>query len=235
MKSFDPFSEEGREWLDYNSEEDEFGAYENLGRGRARVHSIPRKKKKAKSYVKEKGSDEKGDYLVFGGKRKKRKSRRRKRKSRRRKRKSRRRKRKSRRRKRKGGFCLTKKCKLKKMKKKEEKRYKNFTDETDKERWKLAWEMCDMKNKTDYDNCVNKIVGKSNIIEDIDINFIKNKTNPIIQQPINLPLQTPPGLRKRGSSNLNRRVPPGLKNKIKTNPIYKLGGGKKSRRKKKKK
>ena len=214
MKSFDPFSEEGREWLDYNSEEDEFGAYENLGRGRARVHSIPRKKKKAKSYVKEKGSDEKGDYLVFGGKRKKRKSRRRKRK---------------------GGFCLTKKCKLKKMKKKEEKRYKNFTDETDKERWKLAWEMCDMKNKTDYDNCVNKIVGKSNIIEDIDINFIKNKTNPIIQQPINLPLQTPPGLRKRGSSNLNRRVPPGLKNKIKTNPIYKLGGGKKSRRKKKKK
>ena len=214
MKSFDPFSEEGRAWLDYNSEEDEFGAYENLGRGRSRVHSIPRKKEKAKSYVKEKGSDEKGDYLVFGGKRKKRKSRRRKRK---------------------GGFCLTKKCKLKKMKKKEEKRYKNFTDETDKERWKLAWEMCDMKNKTDYDNCVNKIVGKSNIIEDIDINFIKNKTNPIIQQPINLPLQTPPGLRKRGSSNLNRRVPPGLKNKIKTNPIYKLGGGKKSRRKKKKK
>ena len=174
MKSFDPFSEEGRAWLDYNSEEDEFGAYENLGRGRTRVHSIPKKKKKEKSYVKEKGSDKKGDYLVFGGKRKKRKSRRRKRKSRRRKRKSRRKKRKSRRRKRKkGGFCLTKKCKLKKMKKKEEKRYKNFIDETDKERWKLAWEMCDMKNKTDYDNCVNKIVGKSNIIEDIDINFIK--------------------------------------------------------------
>ena len=229
MKSFDPFSEEGRAWLDYNSEEDEFGAYENLGRGRTRVHSIPKKKKKEKSYVKEKGSDKKGDYLVFGGKRKKRKSRRRKRKSRRKKRKSRRRKRK------KGGFCLTKKCKLKKMKKKEEKRYKNFIDETDKERWKLAWEMCDMKNKTDYDNCVNKIVGKSNIIEDIDINFIKNKTNPIIQQPINLPLQTPPGLRKRGSSNLNKRVPPGLKNKIKTNPIYQLGGAKKSRRKKKKK
>tara|TARA_B100001540_G_C15624649_1_gene559240 strand:- start:129 stop:458 length:330 start_codon:yes stop_codon:yes gene_type:complete len=89
MKSFDPFSEEGRAWLDYNSEEDEFGAYENLGKGRARVHSIPRKKKKvksfvkAKSYVKEKGSDEKGDYLVFGGKRKRRKSRRRKRKTKR--------------------------------------------------------------------------------------------------------------------------------------------------------
>ena len=73
------------------------------------------------------------------------------------------------------------------------------------------------------------------LIYPLDINFIKNKTNPIIQQPINLAHQTPPGLRKRGSSNLNRQVPPGLKNKIKTNPIYQLGGAKKSRRKKKKK
>ena len=76
MKSFDPFSEEGKAWLDYNSEEDEFGALENLGYGRTRAHSTPKRRtrkrpKKVKSYVKESDTDEQGDYVVFGGKRKK--------------------------------------------------------------------------------------------------------------------------------------------------------------------
>ena len=76
MPDFNPFSDEGKAWLDYNSEEDEFGALENLGHGRTRVHSTPRIRKKksqeVKSYVKEKGTDEQGDYVVLGGKRKRR-------------------------------------------------------------------------------------------------------------------------------------------------------------------
>ena len=87
MADFNPFSEEGKAWLDYNSEEDEFGALENLGHGRTRIHSTPRKTKKkppkVKSYVKESGSDDQGDFVRFGGKRKRRrKSRKRRRKSR---------------------------------------------------------------------------------------------------------------------------------------------------------
>ena len=76
MPDFNPFSDEGKAWLDYNSEEDEFGALENLGHGRTRVHSTPRIRKKksqeVKSYVKEKGTDEQGDYVVLGGKRRRR-------------------------------------------------------------------------------------------------------------------------------------------------------------------
>ena len=58
VKVFDPTSDEGKEWLDYNSEEDEFGALENLGLGITRSHSRPKRPKKVKSYVKESGSDE---------------------------------------------------------------------------------------------------------------------------------------------------------------------------------
>lgn len=88
MVNFDPTSAAGKAWLDYNSEEDEFGALENLGRGRTRSHSRPKRRtrkrsQKVKSYVKESGSDEQGDFVSFGGKRKRRrKSRKRRRKSR---------------------------------------------------------------------------------------------------------------------------------------------------------
>ena len=88
MPDFNPFSEEGKAWLDYNSEEDEFGALENLGHGRTRLHSTPKRRtrkrsQKVKSYVKESGSDEQGYFVSFGGKRKRRrKSRKRRRKSR---------------------------------------------------------------------------------------------------------------------------------------------------------
>lgn len=44
MKSFDPFSVEGKAWLHYNSEEDKFGALENLGHGRTRTHSIQKRR-----------------------------------------------------------------------------------------------------------------------------------------------------------------------------------------------
>ena len=75
MHDFNPFSEEGKAWLDYNLEEDEFGALENLGHGRTRSHSRPKRRtrkrtKKVNSYVKESGSDDQGDFVVFGGKRK---------------------------------------------------------------------------------------------------------------------------------------------------------------------
>jgi len=76
--SFDPFSAEGKNWLDSNSEDDEFGAVENLGRGRTRTHSSQRarkarKAKKAKSYVTS-GTDKKGDYVSFGGRKSRKRS-----------------------------------------------------------------------------------------------------------------------------------------------------------------
>mgnify|MGYP001172281004 CR=1 FL=1 len=86
MPDFNPFSDEGKAWLDYNSEEDEFGALENLGHGRSRVHSTPKRRtrkrpNKVKSYVKESGSDDEGDFVVLGGRKRRRKSRKRRRKS----------------------------------------------------------------------------------------------------------------------------------------------------------
>ena len=99
MPDFNPFSEEGKAWLSDNSEEDEFGALENLGHGRTRSHSRPKRRtrkrtKKVKSYVKETGSDDQGDFVVLGGKRKRKRRRKfRKRRRTRKRRKSRKRKR----------------------------------------------------------------------------------------------------------------------------------------------
>ena len=96
MPDFNPFSEEGKAWLSDNSEEDEFGALENLGHGRTRSHSRPKRRKrtkKVKSYVKETGSDDQGDFVVLGGKRKRRRKSRKRRRKYRKRRKSRKRRR----------------------------------------------------------------------------------------------------------------------------------------------
>ena len=101
-----------------------------------------------------------------------------------------------------GGFCLTKKCKKEKQKKKEQKKDIQIHKDFENERYKLAWEVCDMNDKNEYDKCVNNIVGKKTkspdeLIKDINISDINN------DKSIHKEIKPPTGMRRRNT-------PPGL-------------------------
>ena len=104
-----------------------------------------------------------------------------------------------------GGFCLTKKCKKEKQEKQEKKEQKKniqIHKDFENERYKLAWEVCDMNDKNEYDKCVNNIVGKKTksvdeLIEDINISNVN------IDKSIHTEIKPPAGMRRRNT-------PPGL-------------------------
>jgi thiol-disulfide isomerase/thioredoxin len=98
-------------------------------------------------------------------------------------------------RKRKGGICLTKKCREEKKEKLEKKQKKQINQDFENEKYKLAWEICDMTDKKEYYDCINEIVGKKKksvdeLIKDIDLTVKSNMVK--LKQPL-----APKGLHRR--------------------------------------
>jgi len=124
-----------------------------------------------------------------------------------------------------GKICFTKKCKQEREKRKTLKKYKRDSQDIENARYQLAWEVCDTKNKQDYDKCVDRITGRNND-NDIDLHI-----NPmIINRPRTRPskvLQKPPGMRSRKNPyGINQQAGRKRKTRRKTRRT------KKSRRKK---
>ena len=119
-----------------------------------------------------------------------------------------------------GGFCLTKKCKKEKQNKKEQKKDIQIHKDFENERYKLAWEVCDMNDKNEYDKCVNKIAGKPTSVDELikDINI----SNVNIDKSIHTEIKPPTGMRRRNT-------PPGLSKSRNTQ----LGGKRRRRTQKK--
>jgi len=153
-------------------------------------------------------STEKHGEAKMGGSRRKRKTRR--------KRNNKKNKRKSRRKK--GGkICFTKKCRKNRKKKQEQKKMKQTSKDIENLKYQLAWEVCDIVNKQEYDTCLNNIVNSK---DDVNVDDILN-TIPNLQREI---------------QRRNISMPPGLSNKRANivNPMLQQAG-RKSRKKKYKK
>jgi len=126
-----------------------------------------------------------------------------------------------------GNVCFTKKCRTKRREKKEEKELKDFEKDKDELLYDLAFQLCDVKNKKEWDSCVNNIVHKEDNTQEIIENLLKNKREkkPRIIYP-------PPGLKKKNvTNNYKPMSPPGLTKKNRKSFINQQAGKRRRRRK----
>ena len=119
-----------------------------------------------------------------------------------------------------GNICFTKKCRKDRERKKTDKLNKQFSDDGENLRFNLAWEVCsDKTNKNEYDQCIDRIVGKKQTTDEF-INSIK--LNDDFEKKSKKTISPPPGMRKR-SNKINYK-----------NPMYQQAGKRKKKTRKRK-
>ena len=127
-------------------------------------------------------------------------------------------------RKKKRKICFTKKCKRKRQKKRDEKQLNEMKQEKENILYDLAYQVCDVNNKEQWDACVEGIVHKpdeEDVMENIiSLDIRKNKSK----------IAPPPGLKKNQTNNYRPMSPPGLTKKNRKQFVNQQAG-KRSRRK----
>lgn len=127
-----------------------------------------------------------------------------------------------------GNICFTKKCRIKRQKKLEEKELKDFEKDKDELLYDLAFQICDIKNKKEWDSCVSNIVHKEDNTQEIVENLMKNK-----REKKTRIISPPPGLKKKNITNTYRPMsPPGLTKKNRKSFVNQQAGKRRRRSRK---
>lgn len=123
-----------------------------------------------------------------------------------------------------GNICFTKKCRDKRRLKKDENQLKKMKQDKENLLYDLAYQVCDVNNKEQWDACVEGIVHKpdeEDVMENIiSLDIRKNKSK----------IAPPPGLKKNHTNNYRPMSPPGLTKKNRKQFVNQQAGKRRRRK-----
>ena len=140
------------------------------------------------------------------------------------------------------GFCLTKECRRKrkeeKRRKRETKKFNKIREDADELLYSLAYDVCPLTTKAEYDECVDNIVNRNRdhymeadeMLRDLKSSGkMRSASEPSVSSG---PIAPPPGMKRKNKRNSEPIVGDG---NLVINPLHRQGGRKRRRTRRKSK